>query len=458
MTSGQRIARRDFLRLTAGGAAIAATGAGCNGRSGTTKSEAGTATTGAGANGKRTLRIAQWTHYVSGYDQWWDEVYTKGWGERNGVEVTVNHFDINQASAHAEIEVASQQGHDLFHFNLSSPASFEDHVIDHRELIEEVEAKAGKLTPFIRRSVYNPKTNKYFGFSHFWTPNPTQYRTDLWGALGSRPDTWDDVLLTGRRLKAQGHPIGIGISADQESSVTLLGLMHSFGAAVQDVDANVVINSPATVEAVKFGAELFRSAMPDEVLGWDITSNNRYLISGRGSMIVNSIAATRALEDQDPPLAAKVGLLPFPKGPAGTASPYVVSIYVIWKFAQNQELAKQFLVDLAAAYRDPLLQSRFLQMPSYQDAVPDLADRVANDAKAQPPDKYRFMVDAAAWSTNVGHPGHTNVAIDEVVRAALVPQMFAAAARGELSPEEAVKTAEAKIRPIYDKWRQQGKI
>lgn len=175
-------------------------------------------------------------------------------------------------------------------------------------------------------------------------------------------------------------------------------------------------------------------------------------------MIVNSIAAVRALEDQDPPLAAKVGILPFPKGPAGTASPYVVSIYVIWKFAQHQELAKQFLVDLAAAYRDPLLQSQFLQMPSYPNAVPDLADRVANDEKAQPPDKYRFMSDAAAWSTNVGHPGHTNAAIDEVVRAAIVPQMFADAARGEMSAEEAVKAAEARIKPIYDTWRERGKI
>ncbi|HZI38458.1 MAG TPA: extracellular solute-binding protein, partial [Acidimicrobiia bacterium] len=437
--SGPDLARRDFLRLTAGGAtALLAIGAGCNSGSDTEKSKAATDTT-AGVQGKRQLRIAQWTHYISGYDQWWDDVYTKSWGERNDVEVTVDHFDINQASAHAETEVASQQGHDLFHFNLNSPVAFEDHVIDHREIVEEVEARVGELTPFIRRSVYNPKTKKYFGFSHFWTPNPIQYRRDLWGALSSRPDTWEDVLVTGRRLKAQGHPIGIGMGADHESNVTLLGLMHGFGAAVQDGDAKVVINSPATVEAVKFGAELFRSAMSEEVLGWDITSNNRHLISGRGSMIVNSIAAIRALEDQDPPLAAKVELLPFPKGPAGTASPYVVSIYAIWKFARNQELAKQFLVDLAPAYGDPLLQSQFLQMPSYPEAVPDLAERLANDEKAQPPDKYRFMFDAAEWSTNVGHPGHTNAAIDEVVRAAIVSRMFADAARGEMSAEEAVK-------------------
>jgi multiple sugar transport system substrate-binding protein len=395
---------------------------------------------------------------VAGYDQWWDDVYTKEWGERNGVEVTVDHFDINQVPAHAEAEVAKQQGHDLFHFNQSSPVAFEDHVIDHREVVNEVEAKLGKMTPLTERSIFNPKTKKYFAFSHFWTPNPTHYRTDLWGPAGSRPDTWEDVLVTGRRLKAQGHPIGIGLGQDPESNVTLLGLMHAFGASVQDEDTNVVINSRATVEAVKIGAELFRSAMSDEVLGWDITSNNRYLISGRGSLIVNSIAAVRALEAQDSALAAKIGLLPAPRGPAGTASPYLVSKYVIWKFAQNQEAAKQFLVDLAAANREPFLRSQFLQLPSFPQAVADFAATVSNDAKAQPSEKYQLLVGAAKWSTNVGHPGYTNAAIDEVVRSSLISQMFAAAARREMSAEEAVKAAEAKIKPIYDTWRERGKI
>ncbi|MDQ1566321.1 MAG: hypothetical protein QOF96_1201 [Actinomycetota bacterium] len=36
--------------------------------------------------------------------------------------------------------------------------------------------------------------------------------------------------------------------------------------------------------------------------------------------------------------------------------------------------------------------------------------------------------------------------------------MFAAAGRGELSAEEAGRAAEAKIKPIFEKWRGQGKI
>ena len=456
--SNPHLTRRDFVRLTAGGVGLIATGLSCNSDSGTTTSKAGTATT-TGAKGKPTLRIAQWNHYVAGYDRWWDEEYTKGWGERNGIEVVVDHFDINQVPAHAEAEVASQRGHDIFHLNLALAAPFEDHVIDHREIIEEVESRFGKMPAFVERSILNRRTGKYFGFSAYWTPNPIHYRTDLWGPGGLRPTTtWEDVLAGGQRLKAEGHPIGIGMGLDAESNVTLLGLLHAFGASIQDEDANVVINRPATVEAVKMGSAIFKTAMTDDVLNWDITSNNRYLISGRGSLIVNAIAAIRALEAQDPALAAKVELLPAPAGPAGTASPYIVSVYFIWKFSENQEAAKRFLVDLAAASREPFLQSQFLQIPTFPGTVTDLPAALAGDARAQPPGKYALLAAAAEWSTNVGHPGHSNAATEEVVKASIISQMFAAAARGDLTAEDSVRAAEAKIKPIFAKWREQGKI
>jgi multiple sugar transport system substrate-binding protein len=324
--------------------------------------------------------------------------------------------------------------------------------------VEEVEAKVGKMQPFIERSILNPRTKKYFGFSDFWAPSLAHYRSDLWDPIGLRPDSWQDVLAAGGRLKAQGHPVGIGMGGDAESNVNLVGLMHGFGASIQDDEGNVVINSRATVEAVKLGAAIFRAAMTDEVTGWDITSNNRYLISGRGSLIVNAVPAIRALEAQDPDLSGKIKLLPVPRGPEGRLSPYAVSIYVVWKFSENQEPAKRFLVDLATEYREAFIQSQYDQVPSFPGAVRDFGDLVANDPRGRPAGKYGLLAGAAEWTTNLGYPGHTNAANGEVVKASIISNMFAAAARGDMSPEEAVKAAEAKIKPIYEKWRAQGKI
>ena len=46
----------------------------------------------------------------------------------------------------------------------------------------------------------------------------------------------------------------------------------------------------------------------------------------------------------------------------------------------------------------------------------------------------------------------------EVFNQFLVPRMFAAAAKGEMSAEDAVKAAEAQMKPIFDQWRARGKV
>ncbi|MDP8968047.1 MAG: hypothetical protein M3N04_05560, partial [Actinomycetota bacterium] len=65
---------------------------------------------------------------------------------------------------------------------------------------------------------------------------------------------------------------------------------------------------------------------------------------------------------------------------------------------------------------------------------------------------------ALDWTTNVGHRGYANTAIGEVFGTFLIPNMYARAARGRSSPQEAVRRTEAQIRPIFEKWRKRGLI
>jgi multiple sugar transport system substrate-binding protein len=453
-----RFTRRDFLRAAGGAAALVATGAGC--RSGSEKGSAAATSHTATPKTEQALRIADWTHFVPAYDAWFDEQYTKRWGERYGVDVVVDRLPYAGIPDRAATEIAAQDGHDLVGYLAPLPA-FEDHVIDHREIVEEAQGKLGKMVSLVERSVLNPKTNKYFGFSDYWCANPVHYRVDLWDRVepGMRPDTWDTVLRAGRALKANGHPLGLGIAPELDSTWFLLSLMHAHGSSVQDEDGNLTINRPATIEAVKLGAAIFKSGMTDEVFTWDGLSNNRSLASGSGSLILNGLSALRAVEQENPELASNIGLLPLPAGPSGRVGPYhMVHVYWIWSFSKNVETAKRFLVDLVLERSEAFTQSGFYALPSFPATVPDLAERVANDTRAKPAGKYNLLVDAAAWSTNLGHPGHANAAVDDIVKQFLVPKMFTAAARGETSPEDAVRAAEIQMAPIFEKWRQQGKI
>ena len=455
----ERLDRREFLRLAAAGAVCAATaGAGCSSGAVDNKAQA---TRKAGAAVGKQLRIAQWGHFVPAFDAWFDNEYAKRWGEAHDVEVVVDHIPVNELAARGEAEAAAGRGHDLFAF--ATPRSaLEDKVIDHREIVEEVRAKAGPLHPFVERSVRNPKTGRYFGFSDFWTPGPVHYRVNLWDRVegGLRPTTWDAVLRAAAPLKASGHPMGLGYAPEHDSAWTVGALMHAFGASVQDEAARVTVNSPATVEAVKFGVALFRQGMTAEVFGWDGASSNRLLTTGQGSLIVNPISAMRAAEKQDPTLAADIALAPLPTGPAGDVprSERLVHCYVIWQFAEQPDLARQFLVDYTLAARESFFRSEFYSLPSFPGLIPDLPDLVANDPQGRPADKYGLLADAASWTTNIGAPGSLNAAVDEAFNRFVLPRMFAAAARGEKTPEQAVADADAEIQPIFDQWRDRGAI
>lgn len=86
------------------------------------------------------------------------------------------------------------------------------------------------------------------------------------------------------------------------------------------------------------------------------------------------------------------------------------------------------------------------------------SDKPKKDPAARPQNKYALLADAARWSTNVGSPGPFNAAVDEVFNLSILPKLFSAAARGEKSPADAVAAAEAEMRPIFEKWRERGKI
>ena len=104
----------------------------------------------------------------------------------------VEHINNTLLDTRAAAEVAAQSGHDLF-FNLHPMASYEDQVINHASIIQEIEKKVGKYGDLGTKSTYNPKTKKYFAVSDNYVPDPVVWRRDLWNGVGEAPYTWDHV-------------------------------------------------------------------------------------------------------------------------------------------------------------------------------------------------------------------------------------------------------------------------
>lgn len=435
------ISRRDFMKSVAGGVIAAGLGANII----VPKARAG----------RKQLKILQWSHFVPAFDVWLEDTYIKEWGQKNDTEVIIDHLSIMELLDRPAAEVAAQKGHDLVMF-IQPPAAFEEHVIDLSDICQECEKSYGKSIPLAHRSTYNPRTKKYFGFSDSYAPDPINYRKDLWDGVGIIPDTWEDVRIGGAKIrKKYGIPVGIGLSAEDDSGMAVRAILYSYGASVQDAEGNVVINSKQTLEAVKFVRALFQETMTPEVLRWDPSSNNRFMLDGRGSLALNAISITRSAEKEDPEMSKKIWLARAPAGPAGRIGlEHIMSVYVIWKFAENIEGAKKFLVDYIGNLRKVFVASEFYNFPSFPDTVPDLKKLIANDAKADPPDKYKVLGDVQEWATNLGYPGYANAAIDEIRGTHVITTMFQKAATGEATPEEAIKEAEARCKNIFAIWRE----
>ena len=411
------------------------------------------------ASPKKTLKILQWHHFVPAFDKWFNNVYIKEWGEKNNTHVIVDNVGMTSLRSRAAAEVSAQKGHDIFFF-LSPPSVYENQVIDHREIYEECERKYGAPLDLARKSTYNIKTKKFFGFSDSYVPDPINYRKDLWDDIGMRPDNWDAIRIGGRKIKQKhGIPIGIGLASELDTNMALRSIMASFGASIQDTDGRLVLKSKQSLEAIKFVKALYKETMTDEVFSWDASSNNRQMLAGRGSLTVNAISITRTGENQKIPLADRIWLTKAAAGPVDRIGlNHLMDVYVIWKFARNIEGAKQFLIDYVGQSRKVFLASQFYNFPCYPGTIPDINQLISFDPKATPNTKYGIFKDVREWTTNVGHPGYANAATDEIFSQWIISTMFAQAASGKLTPQEALAQGVSKSQQIYEKWQEIGLI
>ena len=462
---GRSASRRTVLK-GAGGASLAALGYPVFRASGRAATLVQTPTT-RDISGT-SLSLLQWSHFVPTYDEWFD-AFVQEWGEANGVEVgKPDHINTADVPSTLAAEISAGEGHDLVEHIVPLP-QYEKAMLDLSDVVGEAIARHGAQLPMAKANSFNPTTGVYYAFCHGYAPDPANYRKSLWEQvdLPDGPSTFDELLAGGKRIKdEQGIQLGIGMSNEVDSNMAAQAMMWAFGASIQDDKENLIINTPETVAAVTYMSELFKATMTDEVFGWTAASNNQLMIAGQASYILNSISAYRTAQGAQPEVAADVF---FAKPLVGAGGPeralahgHAVFNYMIPSHAANVDTAKEFLLHLVANYAAATDNSQLYNFPAYANAAPDLLTEggpLDNDPyKSDPPTKLAVLKTAESWTVNLGWPGPANAAIGEVFSTFVLPNMMAKAARGEMSPEEAVAEAETLARPIFEKWKAEGLI
>jgi multiple sugar transport system substrate-binding protein len=145
--------------------------------------------------------------------------------------------------------------------------------------------------------------------------------------------------------------------------------------------------------------------------------------------------------------------------PASSRRRYT-GVYSIWKFAKNREAAEKFLADVCIDSEQAILASNLFNFPSFPGAIPlkQIYETAAADAHL-PRGKYSILATIASkYTRNVGYPGYSNAAVQEVLDTFLIPRMFAQVSQGKTSAAESVRSTAKEMKRIWSRWRGAGKI
>ena len=398
--------------------------------------------------GGGSLKILTNAHFIPAYDEWLEK-WGAEWGAKNKVTVEIDHLPTAEFPQKVAAEVASGAGHDIIRLPRTGDANLYDkYLVDVTDIAKQIgETHGGWIKPVAEDvAVVN---GAWKVLPHNFTAFDGMYRKDLFDANNLKvPETWEELLKAGPTLKEAGHPVGIGINQKSTDSLnSWSSVLWGYGASTVGEDSKTVtINSPETRQALELAIELYHTAMTDEVLSWDESSNNQMLAAGRASWIHNPISALRTIEKNTPELAEKIWLTPTPGGPK--ARIYTSSGFSdgIMNWSKNVDAAKAFMVDFFNDYGSGLKASEGYNQPYLvnwrKKPMPHLGDNP----------KYAVDQDAANYYRASGYPGKPTQAAAEVESNWIVSLMVGRAVRDK-NVNAAVEWAEERIKTIYDKYK-----
>jgi multiple sugar transport system substrate-binding protein len=428
---GKSVDRRDFLKLslTAAGVGLAAP------MMFVRKASA--------QGGERVLKVVQWKHFVPDYDKWFNDVFVKEFGDAHKCRVEVDYVATADLPTAIAADISRGGGHDVFHLNGVGASLYDKVLVDVSDIANRLSKEFGG---WLRESQsIGVVQGRWLAIPSWYIAYPYIINRGYFSAVGENytdKTTYQDLLRMGVKLKKAGYPIGIPYSQTPDSNDNLLPMMWAFKAYMFDPQGNISFRKKEIVDVLKYGADLFQQTMTDEVLSWDDASNNRFIASGKGSVICNPISAYRTAAKDNPDVYRNLEVVKTPIGPIGVRLNNCRTMsYGIYNFSKEQELAKEFLyamnreslrgMEASTGYNNPFLNAL------YKKPMPVIGHEP----------KLELLQDFYKDVRFVGFPGPMTKTATAMYAKFIVPTMFAEVAKGK-NPRAAMEDAEKKLRAI----------
>ena len=317
-----------------------------------------------GANAAGTVSIGFWDHWVPDANKA-TETLCKEWGEKEKVEVKIDYITSNgnKLLLTTAAEAQAKSGHDILAINTWLPARYADQLV----VVDDI------MTDLIKTHGAVNNTVEYLGkIGGKWLAVPATAGSQIKGPCsridlmkkhanidvqamypaGQAPkaDDWnlDTFLKAAEACHKGGNPFGIGLGTTSDNVDTIGAIFHSFGAVMVNEKGDIVLKNDQVRQALDYYKKLM-AFLPPDVAAWDDASNNKFLVSGQASMIMNPPSAWAVAKRDAPKVAEQCWTHGFPKGPKGRYAPFLPYFWGIWNFSKNQSAAKSLLRHLSTA-------------------------------------------------------------------------------------------------------------
>ena len=151
--------------------------------------------------------------------------------------------------------------------------------------------------------------------------------------------TWDVYLDSAQKLHKAGFPVGLPMGQTSDAVDWVGALFMSFGAVLIDEKDNIKVNSDETRTVLEYLKKLM-AVNPPEVYAWDDAGNNRWIISGKGSGIMNPPSSWAVAKRDNPTVAENLWTHAMPRGPKGRFVGQLPQFYGLWAFSKNKPAAR----------------------------------------------------------------------------------------------------------------------
>ncbi|MBI1398261.1 MAG: extracellular solute-binding protein [Betaproteobacteria bacterium] len=312
-----------------------------------------------------TLNIGVWDHWVPGANAVFTGLCNE-WAAREKVELKIDFITTqgNKLMLTIASEAQAGAGHDV----LAMPTFWATGHERHLEPVDDVMAtlikQNGKVVDVVE--YLGRQDGRWLAVPA--TPGsqikPPCGRIDLFKKhvgldltkmypAGHAPDasladrwTWDTFATAAEKCRQAGHPFGLGLGQTTDSTDWVGALFAAYGAELVDAKGEIRVRTDAVREVLEFAKRLAHALAPD-VSAWDDASNNKWLISGKGALIMNPPSAWAVAKRDAPKVAEQLWTFPSPKGPKGRVQPGLPFYWGIWKFSRNKAAAKSLLTYLS---------------------------------------------------------------------------------------------------------------